>query len=56
MERRENKMERWIFVSGERQRCKARERKIRKQTKLKNDVNSTAVLNDDSNAFAIFNK
>ena len=47
MERGENKMEGWTFVSGERQRRKARERKIRKQTKLKNDVNSTAVLNDD---------
>ena len=47
MESGENKMEGWIFVSGERQRRKARERKIRKQTKLKNDVNSTAVLNDD---------
>ena len=56
MGRGENKMAGWIFVSGEQQRRKAREKKIRKQTKLKNDVNSTAALNDDSNAFAIFNK
>ena len=46
----------WIFVAvraenmlaGERQRRKARERKTRKQTKLKNNVNVTAVLNDDN--------
>ena len=51
-----NKIERWIFVSGERQCRKARERKTRKQTKLKNNVSSTAVLNDDSNTFVIFNE
>ena len=44
------------MLAGERQRRKARERKTRKQTKLKNNVNSTAVLNDDSNAFDIFNE
>ena len=46
----------WIFVVvraenmlvGEQQRRKARERKTRKQTKLKNNVNVTAVLNDDN--------
>ena len=60
----EKKMEGWIFVvvrvenmlAGERQRRKARERKTRKQTQLINNVNSTAVLNDDSNAFGIFNE
>ena len=44
------------MLAGERQRCKAPERKKRKQTKLKNNVNSTAVLNDDNNAFDIFNE
>ena len=44
------------MLAGERQHRKARERKIRKQTKLKNNVNSTAVLNDDKNAFDIFNE
>ena len=38
------------------QRHKTRERKTRKQTKLKNNVNSTAVLNDDSNTFDIVNE
>ena len=60
----EKKMEGWIFVvvrvenmlAGERQRRKARKRKTRKQTQLINNVNSTAVLNDDSNAFGIFNE
>ena len=44
------------MLAGERQCCKAWERKTRKQTKLKNNVNSTAVLNDDSNAFDIFSE
>ena len=44
------------MLAGEQQRRKARERKTRKQTKLKNNVNSTAVLNDDNNAFDIFNE
>ena len=43
------------MLAGERQRHKARERKTRKQTKLKNNVNSAAVLNDDNNVFDIFN-
>ena len=42
--------------AGERQHRKARERKTWKQTKLKNNVNSTVVLNDDNNAFDIFNE
>ena len=49
----------WVRVenmlAGEKQRREAQERKTRKQTKLKNNVNSTAVLNDN-NAFDIFNK
>ena len=44
------------MLAGQRQRRKARERKTRKQTKLKNNVNSTAVLNDDNNAFDFFNE
>ena len=44
------------MLAGEPQRRKARERKTRKQTKLINNVNSTAVLNDDNNAFEIFNE
>ena len=44
------------MLAGERQHRKARERKIRKQTELKNNVNITAVLNDDKNAFDIFNE
>ena len=43
------------MLAGEQQRREAQERKTRKQTKLKNNVNSTAVLNDN-NAFDIFNK
>ena len=43
------------MLAGERQRRKARESKTRKQTKLKNNVNSNAVLSDDNNAFDIFN-
>ena len=43
------------MLVGERQRHKARERKTRKQTKLKKNVNSDAVLNDDNNVFDIFN-
>ena len=43
------------MLTGERQ-AKARERKTRKKTKLKNNVNSTAVLNDDNKAFDIFNE
>ena len=42
--------------AGERQRRKPRERKTRKQTKLKNNVSSTTVLNDDNNAFNICNE
>ena len=41
------------MLAGEQQHCKARERKARIQTKLKNNVSSTAVLNDDNNAFDI---
>ena len=44
------------MLAGERQRRKAPERKTRKQTKLKNNVNSIAVLNDDNNTFDIFNE
>ena len=44
------------MLAGERQCRKARERKTRKQTKLKNNVDSTGVLNDDSNAFDICNE
>ena len=44
------------MLAGERQRRKARETKTRKQTKLKNNVNSTLALNDDNNAFGIFNE
>ena len=46
------------MLAGERQHRKDRERKTRKQTKLKNNVNSTAVLNDDNKdkAFDIFNE
>ena len=36
------------MLAGERQPRKARERKTRKQTKLKNNVNITAVLNHDN--------
>ena len=36
------------MLDGERQPRKARERKTRKQTKLKNNVNITAVLNHDN--------
>ena len=43
------------MLAGEQQHYKARERKTRKQTTLKSNVDSTAVLNDD-NAFDIFNK
>ena len=46
----------FLFVSRERQSRKARERKPRKQTKLKSNVSSAAVLNDDSNTFDIFNE
>ena len=49
-------MEGWIFVSGEEQRRKAQQRKTRERTKLKNNVKSTAVLNDDNNALDIFNE
>ena len=45
-----------MFVSGERQRRKAQQRKTRKQTKLKNNVKSTAVLDDDNNTLDIFNE
>ena len=44
------------MLAKEPQRRKVRERKTRKQTKLKKNVNSTAVLDDNNNAFAIFNK
>ena len=44
------------MLAGERQCRKAPERKTRKQTKLKNNVDSTGVLNDDSNAFDICNE
>ena len=44
------------MLAGERQCREARERKTRKQTKLKNNVDSTGVLNDDSNAFDICNE
>ena len=44
------------MLAGEGHRLKTRERKTRKQTKLKNNVKSTAVLNDDSNAFDIVNE
>ena len=44
------------MLAGERQRPKAGERKAGKQTKLKSNFNSTAVLNDDNNAFDIFIK
>ena len=44
------------MLPGERQFRKARERKTIKQTKLKSNVNSTAVLNDDNNTFDIFNE
>ena len=44
------------MLAKEPQRRKVRERKARKQTKLKKNVNSTAVLDDNNNAFAIFNK
>ena len=44
------------MLAGERQCRKARERKTRKKTKLKNNVNSIAVLNDDKNTFDIFNE
>ena len=44
------------MLAGERQRRKARERKTRKQTKLKQNLNSTPVLNDGNNAFDIFNE
>ena len=42
------------MLAVERRCRKARERKTRKQTKLKNNVNSTAVLNDDNNGFCHF--
>ena len=44
------------MLAKEPQRRKVRERKTRKQTKLKKNVNSTAVLDDNNNAFAIFSK
>ena len=44
------------MLAGERQRRKARETRTRKQTKLKNNINSTPALNDDNNAFGIFNE
>ena len=44
------------MLDGERQHRKARQKKTRKQTKLKSNVNSTAVLNDENNAFNIFNE
>ena len=44
------------MLAGERQRRKLRERKTRKQTKLKNNVSSTTVLNDENNAFDIYNE
>ena len=43
-------------LAWEQQRLKSQEGKTRKQTKLKNNVNSTAVLNDGNNAFEIFNE
>ena len=36
------------MLAGERKPCKAAARKTRKQTKLKNNVNSTAVLKDNA--------
>ena len=44
------------MLAGERQCRKAQERKTRKQTKLKDNVNSTAVLNDDNNTVDILIK
>ena len=44
------------MLAGERQHGKPRERKTRKQTKLKDNVSSTTVLNDDNNAFDICNE
>ena len=44
------------ILAGEQQRHKTWERKIKKQTKMKNNVNSTAVLNDDNKHFDIFNE
>ena len=44
------------MLAGEGHRHKTRERKTRKQTKLKNNVKSTAVLNDDNNTLDIFNE
>ena len=41
------------LLAGKQQHCKARERKTKIQTKFKNNVSSTAVLNDDNNAFDI---
>ena len=43
-------------LAWEQQRLKSQEGKTRKQTKLKNNVNSTAVLNDGNNTFEIFNE
>ena len=44
------------MLAGERQHGKPRERKTRKQTKLKDNVSSTTVLNDDNNASDICNE
>ena len=44
------------MLAGERQSPTARERTKRKQTKLKININSTAVLNDDNNTFHICNE
>ena len=43
-------------LAWEQQRLKSQEGKTRKHTKLKNNVNSTAVLNDGNNTFEIFNE
>ena len=44
------------MLAGERQHRKTGERKTRKQIKLKNNVNSTAVRNDNNNTFDNFNE